>query len=76
MRLSGATLMSGVRLEPHSVVKDSVIGWNSTVGSWVWICDSVLAEDVTVKKTLILNGATVLPHKELSTSVRSPQIII
>jgi hypothetical protein len=36
----------------------------------------VLAEDVTVKQCTLVNGATVLPHKELTVNVREPQIII
>jgi mannose-1-phosphate guanylyltransferase len=36
----------------------------------------VLGEDVAVKDELYLNGATVLPHKEIKESVQSPSIIL
>eukprot|EP00304_Pavlova_gyrans_P006101 CAMPEP_0206049646 /NCGR_PEP_ID=MMETSP1466-20131121/27280_1 /ASSEMBLY_ACC=CAM_ASM_001126 /TAXON_ID=44452 /ORGANISM="Pavlova gyrans, Strain CCMP608" /LENGTH=432 /DNA_ID=CAMNT_0053424737 /DNA_START=42 /DNA_END=1341 /DNA_ORIENTATION=- len=71
VRLESTTVMSGVQVDAHAVIHDSVIGWNSHVGSWAWVTSSVLAEDVAVKLGTLLNGVTVLPHKELSVSVGS-----
>lgn len=76
VRLEGTTLFSGVTVGEHSLVHDSVIGWNSRLGGWSWITGAVLSEDVGVKPGLLVNGATVLPHKELISDVRTPQIII
>lgn len=76
MRLEATTLFSGVTIRRHALVHDSVIGWGTQVGGWAWITSAVLAEDVDVKHATLVNGATVLPHKELFSNVRSPQIII
>lgn len=76
MRIEKSTLMSGVTVESHAVLHDSLVGWNSRIGSWAWVTSAVLAEDVSVKTGILLNGTTVLPHKELSVSVREPQILI
>lgn len=46
----------------------SIIGWNSSVGRWARVENiTVLGDDVTIKDELLINGASVLPHK----SVRS-----
>jgi len=46
------------------------------VGRWCFINESVLGENVAVRETLLLNGATVLPHKHLSRNIRQPEIVI
>jgi mannose-1-phosphate guanylyltransferase len=53
-----------------------VIGLSSSIGKWCFVTESVLGESVDVTEALLLNGATVLPHKKLRTSIRSPEIII
>lgn len=75
-RLEATTLFSGVTVGRHALIHDSVVGWNSVIGGWAWITSAILAEDVHVKKATLVNGATVLPHKELLANVRTPQIII
>ena len=37
---------------------------------------SILGEDVAVQDELLLNGAVVLPHKEIKASVPEPRIIL
>lgn len=37
---------------------------------------TVLGEDVEIKDELYINGASVLPHKALSASIATPQIIM
>ena len=37
---------------------------------------SVFGEEVHVLEGLLVRGATVLPHKELLDSIRTPQIVI
>ena len=39
-------------------------------------CVSVLGEDVHIGPELCLNGAVILPHKEIKASVTEPQIIM
>lgn len=58
-------------------IDKSIIGWDSKVGSWCRLENQcVLGEDVTVKTELYLNGATVLPHKEIKESVQTASIIL
>lgn len=36
----------------------------------------VLGEDVVIKDEIYLNGAKVLPHKEITESVTDPRVIL
>lgn len=54
-----------------------IVGWRSVVGRWVRMeGTTVLGEDVIVKDELYINGGQVLPHKNISSSVPEPQIIM
>jgi mannose-1-phosphate guanylyltransferase len=58
-------------------VDKCIIGWDSKVGSWCRLENQcVLGEDVQVKQELYMNGAVVLPHKEIKESVQTPNIIL
>lgn len=75
--LSRCIVMKGSRVQSHSWVHNSIIGWNSTVGKWVrmeGVC--VLGEDVHIKDEIYLNGAKVLPHKSLTASIPEPNIVM
>jgi len=75
--VSRSILMKGARINSHSWVQNSIIGWRSTIGKWVrmeGVC--VLGEDIQVKDELYLNGAKVLPHKSLSASIPEPNIVM
>lgn len=37
---------------------------------------TVLGDDVTIKDELYVNGASVLPHKSISTSITEPRIVM
>ena len=64
VRLSSTVLMAGVNVKDFSWIKDSIIGWHSSVGRWARLdATTVLGEDVHVKDEIFTNGATVLPHK-------------
>ena len=81
VRLEGVTLLKGARVRSHAIVKDSLIGWASTIGRWSYVQGCVFGEDVAVKDGLLVHGATVLPHNKLRDSIRpksdgSPQIVI
>jgi mannose-1-phosphate guanylyltransferase len=44
----------------------SVCSWNSSVGRWARVENiTVLGDDVTIKDELLINGASVLPHKSV-----------
>jgi len=76
VRLEASTLLAGVEVRPHALIKDSLLGWRCIVGQWSHVLSCVFGEDVQVSESLLVRGATVLPHKELYDSVRSAQIII
>ncbi|CAN7008916.1 hypothetical protein IGI04_011163 [Brassica rapa subsp. trilocularis] len=49
VRLFGCTVMRGSRIKEHACVSDSIVGWDSTVGSWARVANiTVLGKDVRV----------------------------
>jgi mannose-1-phosphate guanylyltransferase len=77
VRLAHCVLLEGVKVGAHACVFDSILGWRATVGEWTRVEGvSVLGEDVHLGSEVCLNGALILPHKKLDTSVTTPQIIM
>jgi len=76
VRLEDVTLLDSVTICAHALIKRSLIGWQAKVGKWCFIEDSILGEEVEVREALLLHGATVLPHKELTENIRTEQIVI
>ncbi|WVO17320.1 mannose-1-phosphate guanyltransferase [Cryptococcus depauperatus] len=77
VRLQRCVIMSNATIREHSWIANSIIGWNSTVGRWTRVENiTVLGDDVTIKDELYVNGASVLPHKSISSSITEPRIVI
>ncbi|KAH6569244.1 hypothetical protein BASA50_002839 [Batrachochytrium salamandrivorans] len=77
VRLQKATIMRGAVVKDNAWIKNSIVGWYSSVGRWARLDGvTVLGEDVQVKDEIYLNGATVLPHKGVSSDILEPQIVI
>lgn len=77
VRLSNCFVMSGAKVLDCARVTDSIVGWDCHVGRWSLVqASTVLGTDVFVHDELLLNGAVVLPHKELKASVEHPEIIL
>lgn len=77
VRLSNCALLEGATVKANSWISRAIIGWQSTVGRWVRIEGvTVLGQDVQVSDELFLNGASVLPHKSITSSVPVPQVIM
>jgi len=76
VRLEASTLLEGVQVQAHALVRESLIGWRCVVGQWSYITSSIFGEEVSVAEAVLVRGATVLPHKELVESIRQPQIVI
>jgi len=75
--LRNCMVFPGTRIGKHSCVTGSIIGWKSRVGQWVRLENMcVFGEDVQCKDELYVNGAVVLPHKEIKGNVSKPEIII
>jgi mannose-1-phosphate guanylyltransferase len=66
-----------LQVKNHSYINSCIIGWYSKVGSWTRVeNNSILGEGVATKDELHLNGAVILPHKEMKDSVPEPKIIM
>lgn len=76
VRLQRTTLMDGVRIGDGAFIKDSIIGWQSTIGDWARVEGSSLGQDVTVGREVFMNQAIVLPHKGVSASLLTPGQIV
>jgi acyl-[acyl carrier protein]--UDP-N-acetylglucosamine O-acyltransferase len=66
VRLQRCVIMANANVKEHAWVMSSIIGWNSSVGRWARVENiTVLGDDVTIKDELLINGASVLPHKSV-----------
>jgi len=77
VRLRNCVVMDGAIVRDFAWIERSIVGWRSTVGRWVRMENvSVLGDDVQIKDELYINGASILPHKSVSSSVSAPSIIM
>jgi mannose-1-phosphate guanylyltransferase len=66
-----------MQIKNYAYVNSTIVGWYSKVGCWTRVENSsILGEGVSTKDELYLNGAVILPHKELKDSVKVPKIIM
>lgn len=71
------TILRDVIIHSNSWLESCIIGWKCSIGRWVRLEGiTVLGEDVIVSDETYINGGQVLPHKNISSSVREPQIIM
>jgi len=76
-RVKNSTIMTGASVQQGAYVVDSIIGWRSRVGAWDHVKNmTVLAENVKLADELYVNGAMVLPHKDVNAPVPEPTIIM
>ncbi|PKY53133.1 mannose-1-phosphate guanyltransferase [Rhizophagus irregularis] len=77
VRLQRCVILEGARVKDFAWVKNSIVGWHSTLGRWTRLEGvSVLGDDVTVNEEIYVNGGCILPHKSISTNITEPQIIM
>lgn len=77
VRITRSAVFEGAKINSHSWINNSIIGWRASVGSWVRMeGTSVLGDDVQVRDELYVNGAVVLPNKSISHNITDPQIIM
>lgn len=75
--IQNAVIMQGTTIQKGACISNAIVGWKCKVGSWVHLKSlTVLGEDVTVKDTVVLNGAMVCPHKTVDKSYFEPTNII
>jgi mannose-1-phosphate guanylyltransferase len=76
-RLSQVAVFEGTTIGAGTFIQKSIIGWFNTIGSWCHIINNtVLGEDVGIRSELYVNGAKVLPHKNVNASVEKPEILM
>lgn len=76
-KISNSTLLAGSSVASSTFIDGSIIGWQSSVGSWCRITGlTVIAEDVQVKDESYLNGTKVLPHKGIAGVYPEPDTIV
>ena len=64
VRIKNATILGNTTVKPFSLIRDSIIGWRNTVGSWVRLTDmTCTGEDVQIKDETSLSAVKILPHK-------------
>jgi len=80
VRIKRSTLMDGVRVKKGAHIDSSIIGWQSAIGLWSHVVNSVLGEDVSVNGELYINDVMVCPHKSIADNIyptpQSPKIIL
>lgn len=76
-RIIHSAIFDKCRIGKGVYINKSIIAWSSSVGDFCRIGnDTVLGEDVHVKEELFINGAKVLPNKNLNVNVLEPQVIM
>lgn len=66
-KISNSTILAGTKVNAHSYIDGSIIGWKNTIGSWVRITNlTCTAEDVQIANLSHLSNVKVLPHKGIS----------
>lgn len=70
VNLSNCAILDGSVIDQSAFVRDSIVGWGSSVKAWARVCGAVLGEDVCVRQGVSLQDVVVLLHK----SVKSDQI--
>lgn len=77
VRLSKCVIMEDARLGDYTWITSSIIGWRCRIGSWTRLEGvSVLGEDVQVNDEVYVNGGLILPHKSITASIVTPEIIM
>ncbi|KAI8915369.1 nucleotide-diphospho-sugar transferase [Powellomyces hirtus] len=77
VRLTKCVILEGAHIKDHAWVRDTIVGWHSTVGRWARLEGAtVLGDDVHVADEIYINGGCVLPHKSVSSNIAEPSIIM
>ncbi|KAG0322276.1 mannose-1-phosphate guanyltransferase [Linnemannia gamsii] len=77
VRLQRCVLLEGSSVKDFAWIKNTIVGWHSTIGRWARLeGTSVLGDYVTVKDEVYINGGSILPHKSISSNITEPQIIM
>jgi len=73
VRLRDSAILGSATIKMNTWIKNSIIGWHSTVGRWARIENfTVLGESVVIEDQLYINATSVLPNKTVTESVYNP----
>lgn len=75
-RITRACLLDGVKVGQHCVIKNSIIGWNSSIGNWAHLDWNFAGEGVSYVAEVVSIGATVCLHKSVKGNITEPQIVL
>nr|KYP43744.1 Mannose-1-phosphate guanyltransferase alpha [Cajanus cajan] len=88
VRLSGCIILDDVEIMENAVVKNSIVGWKSSLGRWSLVQASsaegdynarlgttILGEAVTVEDEVVVTSCIVLPNKTLNVGVQEEIIL-
>jgi len=76
VRIRNATILDRTTVNGFSLICDSIIGRDNTIGSWVRMTDvSCTGDDVQIKDETSLTAVKILPHKAV-TGVHASTIIM
>lgn len=68
---------ANLQVKDYAYISTAIIGWYSKVGKWARIENyTIMGEDVSTADELYLNGAVILPHKEMKEHVPDARIIM
>ncbi|KAF1744265.1 hypothetical protein MXB_1800 [Myxobolus squamalis] len=75
--LVSCVILSDTVVSSYSLINNSLIGWRCHIGKWARIQGySVLAEDVQVADEVFITGSKICPHKIISQSIYTPEIVM
>ncbi|OBA27937.1 hypothetical protein HANVADRAFT_52028 [Hanseniaspora valbyensis NRRL Y-1626] len=76
-RLSTSVVLKNSTIKDHALVKNTIVGWNCTIGKWARTDGvTVMGDDVAIKDEVYVNGGKVLPHKTIGANVETESIIM
>eukprot|EP00343_Euplotes_focardii_P010702 CAMPEP_0205827838 /NCGR_PEP_ID=MMETSP0206-20130828/33233_1 /ASSEMBLY_ACC=CAM_ASM_000279 /TAXON_ID=36767 /ORGANISM="Euplotes focardii, Strain TN1" /LENGTH=161 /DNA_ID=CAMNT_0053129091 /DNA_START=590 /DNA_END=1075 /DNA_ORIENTATION=+ len=68
-RIQNSCIFPGTKIGRSAFISQSIIGRDSKIGKWTRIEQlAVIADDVTIKDELFINGSKILPHKSIDKS--------
>lgn len=77
VRISRSVIFEGSIIKSNSCVANTIVGWNGKVGRWSRTEGvTVLGDDVSIADEVYINGASILPHKEITANITEPRIVM
>jgi len=89
VRIKNAIILDGTEIKNDSLVMNSIVGWDSKLGSWSRVLGepvmpnqvdksknaSILGKECKVADEIVIRSCLVLPHKELKSSAHDEVVM-